>query len=66
MRIFGSDRTKAMMDRLGIPEDMPIENKMVTGSIEKAQARVEGHHFDTRKHLLDYYDVLNKHREVIY
>ncbi|MBI5370275.1 preprotein translocase subunit SecA [Candidatus Uhrbacteria bacterium] len=66
MRIFGSDRTKGMMDRLGIPEDMPIENGMVTRSIEKAQERVEGHHFDTRKHLLEYDDVLNKHREVIY
>jgi preprotein translocase subunit SecA len=66
MRIFGSDRVRGMMDRLGIPDDMPIENGMVTGSIEKAQQRVEGHHFDTRKHLLEYDDVLNKHREVIY
>lgn len=66
MRIFGSDRTKNMMDRLGIPDDMPIENQMITRSIEKAQQRVEGHHFDTRKHLLEYDDVLNKHREVIY
>lgn len=66
MRIFGSDRTKNMMDRLGIPDDMPIENSLVTKSIEKAQQRVEGHHFDSRKHLLEYDDVLNKHREVIY
>jgi len=66
MRIFGSDRVKGMMDRLGIPDDMPIENGMVTGSIEKAQQRVEGHHFDARKHLLEYDDVLNKHREVVY
>ena len=66
MRIFASDRVKGMMDRLGIPDDMPIENKMVTSSIEKAQERVEGHHFDTRKHLLEYDDVLNKHRQVIY
>ncbi len=66
MRIFGSERTKGMMDRLGIPDDMPIENTLVTRSIEKAQQRVEGHHFDTRKHLLEYDDVLNKHREVIY
>ncbi|MBI2475163.1 preprotein translocase subunit SecA [Candidatus Uhrbacteria bacterium] len=66
MRIFGSDRTKSMMDRLGIPDDMPIENKMVSRAMEKAQERVEGHHFDTRKHLLEYDDVLNKHREVIY
>ncbi|MBI2473511.1 preprotein translocase subunit SecA [Candidatus Uhrbacteria bacterium] len=66
MRIFGSDRAKGMMDRLGIPDDMPIENSFITGSIEKAQTRVEGHHFDARKHLLEYDDVLNKHREVIY
>ncbi len=66
MRIFGSDRAKGMMDKLGIPDEMPIENKMITGSIEKAQARVEGQHFDARKHLLEYDDVLNKHREVIY
>ncbi len=66
MRIFGSDRTRSIMDRLGIPEDMPIENRMVTGAIEKAQKRVESHHFDTRKHLLEYDDVLNKHREVVY
>lgn len=66
MRIFGSDRVKSMMDRLGIPDDMPIENSIITGSIEKAQQRVEGHHFDIRKHLLEYDDVLNKHREVVY
>ncbi len=66
MRIFGSDRARGMMDRLGIPDDMPIENKLITGSIEKAQTRVEGYHFDSRKHLLEYDDVLNKHREVIY
>jgi len=66
MRIFGSDRAKNMMDRLGIPDEMPIENKMITGSIEKAQTRVEGYHFDARKHLLEYDDVLNKHREVVY
>jgi len=66
MRIFGSDRAKGMMDKLGIPDDLPIENKLVTGSIEKAQMRVEGHNFDIRKHLLEYDDVLNKHREVVY
>ncbi len=66
MRIFGSDRAKGMMDKLGIPDDMPIENGFVTSSIEKAQIRVEGHNFDIRKHLLEYDDVLNKHREVIY
>jgi preprotein translocase subunit SecA len=66
MRIFGSDRAKGMMDKLGIPDDMPIQNKLVTGSIEKAQTRVEGQHFDARKHLIDYDDVLNKHREIVY
>jgi preprotein translocase subunit SecA len=66
MRIFGSDRMKALMDRMGLPEDIPIENKMVTNSIAAAQRKVEGHHFDMRKHLLEYDDVLNKHREVIY
>lgn len=66
MRIFGSDRIKGLMDKLGIPDDEAIENKMITGSLEKAQTRVEGHHFDTRKHLLEYDDVLNKHRESIY
>jgi preprotein translocase subunit SecA len=66
MRIFGSDRARGMMDKLGIPDDMPIENKFISGSIEKAQTRVEGHHFDSRKHLLEYDDVLNKHREVVY
>ncbi|HBR80299.1 MAG: Protein translocase subunit SecA [Candidatus Uhrbacteria bacterium GW2011_GWE2_45_35] len=66
MRIFGSDRVKNMMDKLGIPDDTPIENSLVTSSIEKAQHRVEGHHFDVRKHLLEYDDVLNKHREILY
>lgn len=66
MRIFGSDRVKGVMDTLNIPEDMPIENGIVTNSIEKAQKRVENHHFDTRKRLLEYDDVLNKHREAVY
>ena len=66
MRIFGSDRMKSMMDRLGVPEDMPIENKLITRSIESAQKKVESHNFDIRKHLVEYDDVINKHREVIY
>jgi len=66
MRIFGSDRMKSTMDRLGLPEDEPIENKLLTKSIEAAQRKVEGHNFDIRKHLLEYDDVLNKHRTVIY
>ena len=66
MRIFGSERIRFMMDKLGIPEDQPIENKMVTGALEKAQQRVEGNNFDMRKHLIEYDDVLNKHRITIY
>ncbi len=62
MRIFGTTRMKNMMDRLGFDDDMPIESKMITNAIEKAQERVEGHNYDTRKHVLEYDDVLNKHR----
>ncbi|OIO51572.1 preprotein translocase subunit SecA [Candidatus Uhrbacteria bacterium CG_4_10_14_0_8_um_filter_58_22] len=66
MRIFASDSMRAMMDRLGLPDDLPIENRIVNRSIESAQKKVEGHHFDVRKHLLEYDDVLNRHREVFY
>lgn len=66
MRIFGSDRVRGIMDALKVPEDMPIEHKMLSGSVEQAQKRVEGHNFDIRKHLLEYDDVLNKHRTSIY
>ncbi|MBI4434512.1 SEC-C domain-containing protein [Candidatus Uhrbacteria bacterium] len=66
MRIFGGERLKGIMTRLGVPDDVPIENRLVSKQIESAQRKVEHHHFDTRKHLLDYDDVLNKHREVIY
>ncbi|MDO8571773.1 MAG: preprotein translocase subunit SecA, partial [bacterium] len=66
MRVFGSDRMKGLMDKLGIPDDMPIENKMVSRSIEEAQKKVEGHNFDIRKHVVEYDDVINKHREIIY
>jgi preprotein translocase subunit SecA len=66
MRIFSSERIKTMMERLGVPEDMPIENKMVSRALESAQRRVEGHNFDIRKHLVEYDDVINKHRETIY
>jgi len=66
MRIFGGERMKNLMNSLGLPEDMPIENKMISRSIESAQRRVEGHNFDIRKHLVEYDDVMNKHREVIY
>ena len=66
LRIFGSDRIKSLMGILKIPEDEAIETKMISGVIESAQAKIEGFNFDTRKHLLDYDDVLNKHREIIY
>ncbi|MBU2575575.1 preprotein translocase subunit SecA [Patescibacteria group bacterium] len=66
MRIFGSDRIKNMMNRLGVPEDMPIENKMVSRAIESAQKKVEGNNFDIRKHVVQYDDVMNHHRESIY
>ncbi|MBI4032113.1 preprotein translocase subunit SecA [Candidatus Berkelbacteria bacterium] len=66
MRIFGGDRLRGMMDRLGLPDDEPIKHKLVTGSLEQAQKRVEGHNFDTRKHLVEYDDVMNQHREVVY
>ncbi|MFA6254717.1 MAG: preprotein translocase subunit SecA [Patescibacteria group bacterium] len=66
MRIFGSDRIKKLMETLKVPDDMPIENRMISKSLEAAQKKVEGYHFDTRKHLVEYDDVLNKHRETIY
>jgi preprotein translocase subunit SecA len=66
MRVFGSDKMKALMDRLRIPEDQPIENKFISKSIEGAQGKIEGYNFDARKHILEYDDVMNKHREVIY
>jgi preprotein translocase subunit SecA len=66
LRIFGGDRIKGMMEKLNIPEDQAIEAKMVSGVIESAQEKIEGMNFDLRKHLLDYDDVLNKHRDIIY
>jgi len=66
MRIFGGDRMKKLMATLRLPEDMPIENKMITGSIETAQKKVEANNFDMRKHLVEYDDVINKHRETTY
>lgn len=66
MRIFAGDRIKAVMQALKVPDDMPIEQKSLTRVIESAQKKVEGFHFDTRKHLLEYDDVLNRHREVVY
>jgi preprotein translocase subunit SecA len=66
MRIFGTDRMKNMMETLRVPDDMAIEHKLLSKSIESAQHRVEGHNFDIRKHLLEYDDVLNKHRTAVY
>ncbi|HVT16641.1 MAG TPA: preprotein translocase subunit SecA [Thermoanaerobaculia bacterium] len=66
MRIFGSDRIKGFMGRLGMEEGEPIEHNMVTRAIERAQKQVEGRNFETRKHLLEYDDVMNKQREAIY
>jgi len=66
MRIFGGDRMKAIMERLGLPDEEAIQHGMLSSNIEQAQKRVEGHNFDIRKHLVDYDDVMNKHRTVIY
>ncbi len=63
---FGGDRIKGIMDWAGFDEDTPIENKLINRSIESAQVRVEGYHFDIRKHLVEYDDVVNQQRELIY
>ena len=66
MRIFGGDRMKSLMNTLNIPEDEPIQAGMISGAIESAQEKIEGFNFDARHHLLEYDDVLNRHREIIY
>jgi preprotein translocase subunit SecA len=66
MRRFGGDKLKSMMDTLGLPEDQPIQNGIISRSIESAQSKIEGFNFDIRKHILEYDDVMNKQREVIY
>jgi preprotein translocase subunit SecA len=66
LRIFGSGRISGIMDKLGMEEDEPIEHNLISKAIENAQRKVEGHNFDIRKHLLEYDDVMNKQREVIY
>jgi preprotein translocase subunit SecA len=66
MRLFGGDRLKTMMERLQVPDDQPLQNGIVSRSIQSAQKRVEGHHFDVRKHVLQYDDVMNRHRDIIY
>jgi len=66
MRLFGSDRLKGLMDKLGMEDGEPIENRMVSRAIENAQKRVEAHNFEIRKQLLEYDNVMNQQREVIY
>ena len=66
LRIFGAERITGLMERLGMEEDVPIEHSMVNRAIENAQRKVEAHHFDSRKHLLEYDDVMNQQRKSIY
>jgi preprotein translocase subunit SecA len=66
MRVFAADTVKSMMGRLGIPENQPIENGMITRSLESAQKKIEGFNFDARKHVLAYDDVLNRQRLAVY
>ncbi len=66
MRLFGSERITGVVEKIGLEEDMPIEHKMLTKSIENAQKKVEGRNFSIRKHVLQYDDVMNKQREIIY
>jgi preprotein translocase subunit SecA len=66
MRIFGGDRISSIMDRLKVEEDVPIENRMISRSLENAQKKVEGFHFDQRKNVVQYDDVMNRHRRATY
>jgi len=66
MQRFGSDRIKNLMDTFKIPEDQPIQNKLISNAIEKAQARIEGYNLDIRHHVLEYDEVMNKQRQAIY
>jgi preprotein translocase subunit SecA len=66
MRLFGGEKIQRLMGFLKVPEDMPIENRMLSNSIESAQKKVEGHHFDIRRHVLQYDDIMNVHRDIIY
>ncbi len=66
LRIFGAERIQGLMTRLGMEEGEPIEHRLITRAIANAQSKVEAHNFDVRKHLLEYDDVMNKQREVIY
>ena len=66
MRVFGGERMQGFMGKLGVDDDTPLESKMVSRQIEGAQARVEGQNFDSRRHVVEYDDVMNKQREIIY
>ncbi|MDE2188729.1 MAG: preprotein translocase subunit SecA [Patescibacteria group bacterium] len=66
MRVFAGDTVRGLMDRLGMPEDQPIENRMVSRALESAQTKIEGFNFDSRKHVLQYDDVLNTQRKAVY
>ena len=66
MRIFGSDRIKSMMGKLGVAEDQPIDNGFISNTLESAQAKIEGFHFDSRKHTLEYDNVMNHQRKIVY
>ena len=66
MRVFGSDRMKNMMGKMGVPEDEPIENRFISNALEGAQAKIEGFHFDSRKHTLEYDNVLSHQRKIVY
>ncbi|MGZ6235798.1 MAG: preprotein translocase subunit SecA [Syntrophales bacterium] len=66
LRIFGAERISSVMDRIGMEENQPIEHNLISKAIENAQKRVEAHNFDIRKHLLEFDDVMNRQRQVIY
>ena len=66
MRLFGSDRISGMLDKLGLDDDTPIDQKILSNAIESAQSKVEGRNFQSRKYTLDYDDVMNRQREIIY
>ena len=66
MRLFGGERVQSLMDSMGVEEDMPIENKILSGTIESSQRKIEGRNFQIRKNVLQYDDVMNRQREIIY
>ncbi len=66
MRLFGGEKIRSMMERLNLPDETPVQNPLISNSIESAQKKVEGRNFDIRKHVVEYDDVINKHREIVY